>query len=114
MCDQQVADLLPDEIAGAFRALCGMMLIQTAVAFRTRVRRKEDALHRLTAQRWLADPNRGVISFAECCDVMNVTQTEARTGFGRIADGRLDSSIKRVYGGKSRAYDFNESVGSGQ
>lgn len=90
-----------------------MMMIQTAVAFRTRVRRKEDAQHRRSAQRWLADGDIGVITFADCCDVLNVAESEARDGFYRIADGRLDRSIKRVSGGDSRDCNINDAAAGG-
>lgn len=98
--DEQIAHLLPAEIAGAYKALCTMVMIQTAVAYRTRVAKKEDAWNRRTAQRWLADGECGVLSFADCCVACDVSEDEARQGFARIADGRLDGSIKRVSGGR--------------
>lgn len=96
--EEQIAHLLPAEIAGAYKALCTMVLIQTAVAYRTRVRRKEDAWNRRTARDWLAHGDCGVLTFSDCCTACDVSEDEARAGFARIADGRLDGPISRAGG----------------
>lgn len=96
--DAQIEHLLPQEIAGAYHALCAMVLVQTAVAFRTRVRRKDEASNKRVARQWLASGDEGVLTFAECCEAVNVSEEEARAGFTRIADGHLDKSIKRMSG----------------
>lgn len=98
LIDEQIAHLLPAEIAGAYKALCAMVLIQTAVSYRTRVRKKEDAWNRRTAQRWLIDGDSGAITFAEACEACEVTQAAAKQGFARIADGRRDRTITMVTG----------------
>jgi hypothetical protein len=64
-----------------------MVMIQTAVAFRTKVRRKEDAWNRRTAKRWLDAGDEGVLSLADCCCALDVGVEEARQGFDRLADG---------------------------
>ena len=88
--DAQIAHLLPSEIAGAYKALCSMLMIQTAVSYRTRVRRKDDAWNRRTAQLWIIDGDVGAITFAQACEACEVTPEVARKGFSRIADGRMD------------------------
>lgn len=85
--DAQIEGLLPQEIAGAYKALCTMVMIQTAVAFRTKVRRKEDAWNRRTAKRWLETGDEGILSFSDCCCALDVGEDEARQGFDRLADG---------------------------
>jgi hypothetical protein len=97
--DAQIEHLLPQEIAGAYKALCTLVMVQTAVAIRTRVRRKEDAQGKQIARRWLESGTDGVLSFSDCCCALDVSEDEARCGLRRLADGRLDKSITRVSAG---------------
>jgi hypothetical protein len=74
------------EIAGAYRCLCGMMLTQTAVAYRKRaIHRKDDCRSRAAARRWV-DGRHGILSFTECCDCLNLDIERARAALQSFAD----------------------------
>lgn len=70
--EEQLHGLSRQEIAGAYRSLCGMMLCQTAVAFRKRaILRKDDATARRLSREWVKT-NSGLLTFRECCEVLNL------------------------------------------
>jgi len=84
--EEQLSGISTEEIAGAYRSLCGMMLVQTVVAFRKRaITRKDDAWARRVARRWLASKH-GILTFAECCEVMNLDMDRARKALYSVAD----------------------------
>jgi hypothetical protein len=98
--DASLEGLGPDEIAGAYRSLCGMMLIQTALSFRSRrpCRRKEDVRERRAAREWV-DGAPGVLTFTECCDAMGMDEETTRKAMTGLAEGDgLPPISKSVFG----------------
>jgi hypothetical protein len=75
--EAQLEAIGTQEIAGAYRCLCGMMLTQTVVAYRRRVSRSDDADAKRTAKRWVSGEP-GVISFSECCEALDLDMERAR------------------------------------
>lgn len=93
--DAQVESLRQDEIAGAWRALCGLMLVITASSMRRRARhRKDDVLSQRTARQWL--DGGGVVSFAECCECLDIDSDRARDALHSIAAARAGKPKSRV------------------
>lgn len=87
--------LTGDELAGCWRALCGMCLAHTVVAFRRRsMHRKEDVTHKKTAKSWLSGG--GEITFLECCEAMDVDQERAGKALMGIALKAESGTTNRV------------------
>lgn len=94
--DQQVQSLAPNEIAGAWRALCGMMLVHTASAFRKKARhRKEEVIASASAKKWVGG-SMGRISFDECCDALDLDTNKAKKAMREFADVEKSKPISRV------------------
>lgn len=94
--DQQVQSLAPNEIAGAWRALCGMMLVHTASAFRKKARhRKEEVVASASAKKWVGG-SMGRISFDECCDALDLDMNKAKKAMREFADVQRSKPISRV------------------
>lgn len=97
--DQQLESISTGEIAGAYRALCGCILVQTVVAVRKRaISRNEDAEAKRTAVRWIGGQP-GVITFRECCEVLNLDIDRAREALQSLAHPRPSQPISRVAAG---------------
>lgn len=76
--DEQLAERSPEELAGAYRALCGMMLVYTAQAMgRRAINRNDDAWQKNTAKRWMAGDG-GVLTFSECCEALDLRPVRAQ------------------------------------
>lgn len=76
--EAQLVNLSSAEIAGAYRALCGMMLTLTAISYRRRrVWCKDEVRGRQAAREWI-DGRHGVISFTEACEELNLDTDRAR------------------------------------
>ncbi len=77
--------LCAQELAGAYRALCAMMIAQTAFTFRKRrCSRKDVAMERKAAERWLKEKC-GTLTFAECCEALDVDCDRIRGALESIA-----------------------------
>ena len=75
--DEQLDHATPAELAGAYRALCGMMLVYSALAFRKRhINRNDDAYQKNAAKNWLASGG-GVLTFPECCEAWDMNAGRA-------------------------------------
>jgi len=98
--DAQLARLQPEEIAGAWRCLCSMMLCQTAVSYRRRSsHRKEDVIAKRRAKEWVYAGNEGIISFDEACEGIDVDSERAAKAFDQFARDEKTKTISRtVYG----------------
>jgi hypothetical protein len=84
--ESQLEGISTQEIAGAYRSLCGMMMTATAVAFRKRaILRKDDVAARSTARSWV-NGKRGLLTFGECCEVLNLDIERARKALHSFAD----------------------------
>ncbi len=76
--DEQLDHATPQELAGAYRGLCAMLLYYSAVAVRRRsCNRNDDAYQKNTAKAWLAGEV-GVISFPECCEALGICAGRAQ------------------------------------
>lgn len=74
-----------EELAGAFRALCGMMLTHTAMSLRRRVMaRNDDAYQKKAARVWMSS-HEGAITFDECCAVYGLDPRRASAAICRFA-----------------------------
>lgn len=104
LIDEQVASLRADEIAGAWRALCGLMLVISASSLRRRARhRKDDVVAARSSLNWL-DMDCGVVSFRECCACLDIDTERARSALRSLAAGADGPTRSRVvFGVKSHA-----------
>lgn len=92
---EQLADRRPEELFGAWRALCGMMLINTALAIRKQaIWNNADASQKCAAKRWL--DGGGVIGFTECCDCLELRSDYAVDAIRHLAEQTASGAIKRV------------------
>ena len=99
MIDQTIAaqleDRTPEELAGAWRALCGMMLVCTALAIRKKTLwSNAEAQNKATAKRWISGG--GVIGFQECCDCLDLRAERAVAAIHSLAEQTASGAIKRV------------------
>jgi hypothetical protein len=103
--DAGLEGLAAQEIAGAYKALCGMMLVQTAIAFKRKpCRRKDTARERVAAREWVANEG-GVLTFGECCEVMGMDKEWTRQALHGLAEAEQLPPINRVvFGVKRDAY----------
>ena len=86
--EEQLDHATPQELAGAYRGLCAMLLYYSAVAVRRRsINRNDDAYQKNTAKNWLAGRG-GVISFPECCEALGLCAGSARRAIGAAAPFR--------------------------
>lgn len=91
--DEQLDHATPQELAGAYRGLCAMLLYYSAVAVRRRsCNRNDDAYQKNTAKAWLAGEG-GVISFPECCEALGICAGRAQRAIGAAPPARLPISI---------------------
>lgn len=91
--EAQLEERTPEELAGAYRALCGMMLVYTAFAMRKRhILRSDDAYQKNAAKAWLGGRG-GIISFPECCAVLDMNQRKAKQAIREFAPTRAWSPI---------------------
>ena len=94
--DEQIVSLSPSEIAGTWRALCGMMLVHSASAFRKKARhRKEEVIASSSAKKWVGGDH-GLISFSECCDALDLDTKRAKKAMRDFADHERSKPISRV------------------
>lgn len=83
--EAQLENISTQEIAGAYRALCGLMLCATAVAYRKRaILRKDDVAARAVARQWV-DTREGLITFPECCEALNLDSERAAAALKSFA-----------------------------
>lgn len=83
--EAQLEERTPEELAGAYRALCGMMLVYSALAVRKRrINRNDDAYQKNAAKAWLAG-KRGIITFPECCVVLDMNACKAAKAIMDVA-----------------------------
>lgn len=88
--------LCEQEIASAYRSLCGMMLVTTALSFRRKpCRRKDQARERKAAREWVAN-EAGVLTFSECCEVMGMDVATTRKAMYALAEAEPKPAINRV------------------
>lgn len=98
--EAQLEERTPEELAGAYRALCGMMLVHSALAFRRRALcRNEDAYQKNEAKRWMVN-GRGVLSFAECCAALDMNVAKAQRAIREFAPRHAVRSISRAETGE--------------
>lgn len=78
-------DRTAEELAGAYRALCAMMLLHTAQSFRkARLSCNEDVYRRKAARQWVRGAC-GAISFPECCEVLGLNVRKAKQAITEFA-----------------------------
>lgn len=83
--DLELAERSAVEVAAAYRALCGALLLRTASAARSKMPpRKIEVDQRRTALAW-AGGRRGVITFEEACDALDMRPERAREAIERYA-----------------------------
>lgn len=93
--EEQLEQTAPEELAGAYRALCGMMLVYSALAYRRRhISRNDDAHQKNAVKAWLAGGG-GVISFPECCQVLEMNAGRAERAIRECAPRHSVRPIKR-------------------
>ena len=94
--DAALESLCEQEIASAYRGLCGMMLVQTALAFRRKpCRRKDQARERRASREWVTNDS-GVLTFSECCEVMGMDADTTREAMYALAEAEPKPAINRV------------------
>lgn len=94
--ESQLADRTPEELAGAYRALCGMMLVYSAIAVRRkRITRNDDAYQKNAAKAWLAG-KRGIITFPECCAALEMNACKAAKAITDVAPALGRRPINRA------------------
>jgi hypothetical protein len=77
--------LTPEELEGAYRKLCGAMLVQTALSLSTRAAHRKDdygeemGYQKEASRRWL-DGGVGRITFEEACDAVDMAPDYVRNG----------------------------------
>jgi hypothetical protein len=82
--EQRLSDISTQEIAGAYRSLCGMMLVQTVVAFRKgKILRQDDADAKRYASRWISTAC-GTLTFREVCEVLNLDIDRTRSALESV------------------------------
>lgn len=97
--EAQLESRTPQELAGAWRALCGMMLVYSAIAVRKkRISRNDDAYQKKAASAWLAGKG-GVITFPECCAVLEMNAGRAKQAIREFAPRRVPRPINRAHTG---------------
>lgn len=102
VAEASLEGLCAQELAGAYKALCGMMLIQTATAFRKRpCARKDLAKERNAAREWVTNAS-GVMTFGECCEVMGMDEDKTRRALYGLADEKRKTPINHVTFGVRR------------
>lgn len=88
--EAQLESRTPQELAGAWRALCGMMVVYSALAVRKkRICRNEDAHQKNAARAWLAS-GAGMITFPECCEVLEINGGRAKAAIRDFASTGRD------------------------
>jgi hypothetical protein len=88
--------LAPQELAGAYKGLCGMLLVHTALAFRRKpTSRKDEAKQRNQAREWVSSGG-GLVTFAECCEVMGMDEGRTRKAICCLAEEERIRPINRV------------------
>jgi hypothetical protein len=93
--EAQVEGRLPEELAGAWRALCGLMLVSTALAIRKRALwSNAEAQNKGAARRWLNGG--GAIGFRECCECLDLRAERAVHAINDLAEQTASGAIKRV------------------
>jgi hypothetical protein len=83
-----------EELAGAYRAICGMMLVHTAMSTRRTVACSEDARQKKAARQWIRGG--GVLPYAECCEALGLCQRRAAECIRVFAESRRLPSINTV------------------
>ena len=90
--EASLESLSGQEVASAYRALCGMILVQTAIAFRRKPSaRKDTAMETLAARKWIEGG--GVISFGEACEATGMDMERVRRGLHALAEARALPAI---------------------
>lgn len=93
--EAQLEERLPEELAGAWRALCGMMLVSTALAIRKKALwSNAEAQNKGAARRWL--DGGGTIQFQECCDCLDLRAERAIHAIYDLAEQTASGAIKRI------------------
>lgn len=102
VAEASLEGLCAQELASAYKALCGMMLIQTAIAFKKRqCHRKDTAKERNAARQWVAGAA-GVLTFGECCEVMGMDEDRTRRALYGLAVEERKAPINHVVFGVRR------------
>lgn len=91
--EAQLEERSPEELAGAYRALCGMMLVYTAQAVNKRsLLRNDDAYQKNRAKQWVEDGT-GILTFPECCEALDLRPRRARQAIQEYVPQRNWSPI---------------------
>ena len=91
----QLENRRPEELAGAWRALCGMMLVSTALAIRKKTMwSNAEAQNKCAAKRWISGG--GVIDFKECCECLDLRAERAVHAIYDLAEQTASGAIKRI------------------
>jgi hypothetical protein len=91
--DKEIEERTGDEIEGAYRRLCGAMLVQAAVVLSTRPANGdksyaiENQRQREVARDWI-DGAPAVLPFGEACDAVDMDEDYVRKGIQFAVDNR--------------------------
>jgi len=103
-----------DELAGAYRGICGMLLVHTALAFRRKpTTKKQEAMQRNQAREWVRSQV-GLITFCEACEVMGMDEERARRDIMAVAYQERSAAINRVVFGVRQNAHHDDASGGGQ
>lgn len=96
--DIELSERSPPELAGAYHALCAMLLIRTALAMGKTANalrcRKGEIAQKVAAERWI-EGGRGVLSFREVCEAFDMDPDTAKRRIRDHAASELGGSINR-------------------
>ena len=92
--EAQLAPLNAETVAGAYRAICGMMLIHTAMSSRRVVACNEDARQKKAAREWVKGG--GALPYTECCEALGLDKKLAAECIRRFAETRKHHPINMV------------------
>ena len=91
--DEELEFLNRQELEGIWRSLCAMMLLRTANLLHVGHHdRKQNAVQKQTAMRWLRDDT-GIITFSAACEGLDMDRDKVRTGLLKHAETRPERSI---------------------
>jgi len=112
--ESSLDDLGRDELAGAYRGICGMLLVHTALAQSRRpTSKKELARQRNQARAWLTS-GEGLVTFGEACEVLGWDEGRMRTKIEALADKPPRQPINGIAFGVPCNADHDDALGGGQ
>lgn len=86
LVEEEVSELPPDVIEGAFRSICAAMLLRTITEFSTDSTGVRERINRRVAAREWLFRGGGIISFREACDACNISTQVFKDAVVEYAD----------------------------